>query len=55
MAINTALVVGGDFVLLVWLQDHDELVRAKEDYEKQLEHQKLALEEQKKRYEEMEV
>ena len=37
------------------LQDHDELVRTKEDIEKQLQEQKLALEEQKKRYEEMEV
>ena len=30
-------------------------MRAKEDIEKQLQEQKLALEEQKKRYEEMEV
>ena len=37
------------------LQDHDELVRVKEDCEKQLQEQKLALDEQKKRYEEMEV
>lgn len=41
--------------LVMCSQDHDELVRAREDYEKQLQEQKVALDEQKKRYEEMEV
>ncbi len=36
-------------------QDHDALVRAREDLEQRLSEQKEALEEQKKRYDEMEV
>lgn len=42
-------------IFVNYFQDHDELVRSKEDIEKQLQEQKLALEEQKKRYEEIEV
>ena len=38
--------------LFLW-QDHEAMLRAREDVERQLEEQKLALEQQQKRYEEM--
>lgn len=41
--------------VFVCTQDHDSLVRQREEVEKQLEHQKMASTEQKKRFEEMEV
>ena len=43
--------------LIYWppSKDHDALVRGREDLEKQLSEQKVAVEQQRKRYKEMEV